>query len=295
MRRAKKPLVLLILLLCCFACNIKGPDVEAKPGDRGDASQEEPEKTPLKLVLREGSPVDGSAPDEKLAEGVPLSPDRVAQLLQMFSEPLEVEKDKPEFLKRPSSKPAPRTAAAQEMPFPPTQDGGEAPDVSSQDLKVLSVSPQGTLDRAPRLSISFNNPMIAVSDPSSDEKGDPLGITIEPRPAGKWRWIGTQTLIFEPEGAEFPRATEYSVTVPAGIKDVNGSALTGVTTQKFTLPRPKVESFYPTGGGHDLDPLIYLVFDQPVVLPLVQPKLGVPVLHPVRIPLTQVLISRKMN
>ncbi|MFA5508359.1 MAG: Ig-like domain-containing protein, partial [Vulcanimicrobiota bacterium] len=136
--------------------------------------------------------------------------------------------------------------------------------VQSKELKVLSVTPEGELDRAPRLSISFNHPMIAVSDPSADEQGDPLGIKLEPRPQGKWRWLGTQTLIFEPKGAEFPRATEYKLTIPAGIADVNGSLLSAPLTQTFTLPRPKVEQFYPTSSGHGLSPLLYLVFDQPV-------------------------------
>lgn len=271
----KKPILIFLLLLCCFACNT-GPNLQAQAGE-GEVI-EEPEKTPLVITLSEGKPVDPTAGERPVAEGTPLSPTRVEALLKMFTEPLEEEKDKPGFLKRPSSKPAPRSATPKEMPFPP-KEGGTAPaEVTAEELQVLSVAPEGDLERAPRLSISFNNPMIAVSDPSADEQGDPLGIKIEPRPEGKWRWLGTQTLIFEPTGAEFPRATEYRVTVPEGIADVNKSKLKAPTSQSFTLPRPKVETFHPTSSGLDLEPLIYLVFDQPVepdkTLPLVHLKQG---------------------
>ena len=267
---------LLLLLLLCFACNSGNNDANAKSGSTG--VPEEQEVKALQIVLSEGKEVDPKAAERPVVEGTPLSQSRIDELLKMFSEPLEEEKDKPGFLKRPSSKPAPRSATPKEMPFPPKDGDKPPPQVEGQALEVLSVSPQGELGRAPRLSISFNQPMIAVSDPSSDEQGDPLGIKIEPRPEGKWRWLGTQTLIFEAKGAEFPRATEYKVTVPAGIADVNGSKLEAAVTQTFTLPRPRVEQFHPTSSGLDLDPLIYFVFDQPVdpdkTLPLIHLKQG---------------------
>lgn len=264
MIHAKRTLALFLLVICCFACHTSHTEVEAQPGGGGSSPSATKEAVPLRIELREGQPVDSKAEKEKVAQATPLSPTRVEALLKMFTEPLEDEKERPEFFQRPSSKPAPTSAVPKEMPFPPIKDGGQAPEVTAKGLKVLSISPEGALDRAPRLSISFSTPMISVSDPESAEQGDPLGIKLEPRPAGKWRWIGTQTLVFEPEGAEFPRATEYKVTVPAGIKDVNGSALSSSSTQTFTLPRPSVQSFYPSGSGYDTEPLVYVVFDQPV-------------------------------
>lgn len=262
MKYVRSPWVLILLLLFCFACNTMAPDVEANTGTSGPPEEKDP--IALQIKLSEGKPVDPDADENDSVVGTPLAQARIDELLKLFKEPLAVEKDKPEFLQRPGSKPAPRSATPQEMPFPPTTDGSPPPDVVGRALEVLSISPEGALARAPRLSISFSAPMIAVSDPTDDEKGDPLGIKIEPRPEGNWRWLGTQTLIFEPKGSEFPRATEYKVTIPAGLEDVNGSRLAEARTQSFVLPRPKVESFYPTGSGLDLEPLLYLVFDQPV-------------------------------
>lgn len=261
---AKRTLALLMIMIGCFACHTSHTEVDAQPGDSGSTDSMTREAVPLRIELREGQPVDRSVEKEKVVAATPLSPNRVEALLKMFTEPLEDEKQRPEFFQRPSSQPAPTSAAPQEIPFPPLNEGAPAPDVKAQDLRVLSIAPEGALDRAPRLSISFSTPMISVSDPNSDEKGDPLGIKLEPRPKGKWRWLGTQTLIFEPEGAEFPRATEYKVTVPAGLKDVNSNALSADSTQTFLLPRPSVESSFPSGRGHDTEPLVYLVFDQPI-------------------------------
>ena len=261
MTSVKSRLAIFFLISTAFFCGFFGPSAVARSADPA----EEPKTIPLQFTLRNGEEQKESTVARPTTGGTPLSAARIEQLLKMFKTPLAVEKNKPEFLKRPSSKPAPRSATPKEMTFPPTEAGGKAPSASTGPLEVLSISPQGQLGRAPRLSISFNNPMIAVSDPSNDELGDPLGVTIEPRPQGKWRWLGTQTLLFEPTGSEFPRATNYKVTVPAGISDIHKGKLAKTVTQEFQLPRPRVAYFSPGGSGHRLDPVIRLVFDQPIV------------------------------
>ncbi len=225
----------------------------------------EPTPIPLEIVLKDGSPAQPDGETVKRATGVALAQARSGEILKMFSEPLATMKDRPEFFKRPASQPAPRSATPIKLPFPAPATGPDAPAVKADALKMLSISPQGATERAPRLAISFNNPMIAVSDPAAAEAGDPLGITIEPRPKGAWRWLGTQTVIFEPEGGEFPRATEYKVTVPASTKDVKGNALGQDAVNSFSLPRPKAVSSEPGGSGNGLEPLISVTFDQPVV------------------------------
>jgi uncharacterized protein YfaS (alpha-2-macroglobulin family) len=234
----------------------------------------EPAQIPLEITLKDGGAGATGDPDPTAkASGVALAQARAAEILKMFTEPLQTMKDRPEFFKRPASQPAPRSATPVKLPFPPPQGSG-APDVKADALKVLSITPQGATERAPRLAISFNNPMIAVTaasealplrSPGAAESGNPLGITLEPRPEGAWRWLGTQTVIFEPAGGEFPRATEYKVTIPAGASDAKGNSLAEASTAAFVLPRPKVTGSSPKGGGHQLEPLITVTFDQPVV------------------------------
>ena len=45
-------------------------------------------------------------------------------------------------------------------------------------------------------------------------------------PGGRWRWVGTKTLLFEVE-PRLPMATEYSVTVPAGTRLIEVSEAVG--------------------------------------------------------------------
>ena len=256
---------ILIWALLAILGGFLGHHLDARPGD--EEILKDPDPIPLEITLKDGQSGAESDPGATLptATGVELLQARTLEILKMFKEPLETQKDRPEFFKRPASQPAPRSVTPVKIPFPPPASGPAAPNVKNNALQVLSMTPEGELERAPRLSISFNSPMIAVSDPEAAEAGDPLGITIDPRPAGKWRWLGTQTLIFEPDGAEFPRATEYTVTVPAGTKDAAGNALAQAATTTFVLPRPKVVSSRPSGKGNKLEPLITVTFNQPIV------------------------------
>jgi len=76
---------------------------------------------------------------------------------------------------------------------------------------VIRYSPEGDVTLAPNLSITFSQPMVAVS--SQQEAAENIPVKLLPQPPGKWRWVGTKTLVFQPEG-RFPMATQYSVTVP---------------------------------------------------------------------------------
>lgn len=251
-----KPLLLLLLLLS-LACQTpkNGPKTVNKV---------EPTPSPLKINLSDGQPVDRAGSKNKTVEGTPIPPEEVAKLLKMFEAPLPKPKDRPQFLKRAGSLPAPRTASVKEMPFPHDGAGAPPPTVKASELKVLSIAPDGAVEHAPRVSISFNSPMTEVSDPTAAEGGDPLGITLEPKPEGKWRWLGTQTLIFEAAKGQLPRATEYKVTVPKGIKDVNGATTTEASSKTFSLPRPAVVSSSPTSSGLPLEPIVRVSFNQPV-------------------------------
>ena len=254
---------ILVWALLAVLGGLLGRQLEAQSG----GSPTEEKSIPLEITLRDAiSGVSSDpAPKRPMVSGAALAQARAVEILKMFKEPLASEKDRPEFFKRPASQPAPKAATPVKLPFPPTSDGPPVVDVSKLPLQVLSITPDGATERAPRLSISFNQPMIAVTDPTESEQGDPLGITLEPRPQGAWRWLGTQTVIFEAEGAELPRATEYRVTIPAGTKSVSGQTLEQAKSQTFVLPRPSVVGASPSGNSIGLKPLIVVQFDQPVV------------------------------
>jgi len=127
-------------------------------------------------------------------------------------------------------------------------------------LEVLRYAPEGDVPLAPYLSVTFNQPMVPLTS-LQDLAARDVPVKLSPQPAGKWRWVGTKTLFFEPRN-RFPMATKYTVEVPAGIVSATGSKLARAVSWTFTTPPPQLESFHPAGGPHPLHPLLFAAFNQ---------------------------------
>jgi hypothetical protein len=217
-----------------------------------------PSKSGLGFRVTEVDGTTGPA-RSRLAKGVPLSPEDEARLIArlpaMDADPNAVK----EFALRDKSTPPPRTGKTVSDAFPPPISRPVPAVGQAGALKVTRHLPDGEVAAAPQLSISFNQPMVAVTS-----HGDLAGtspVTLTPTPPGKWRWIGTQTLLFEPTG-RFPMATQYRVDVPAGTRSVNGGALGEAVSWTFGTPPPKLTMHHPNGSSVELEPLMFLGFDQ---------------------------------
>ncbi|MEJ2758886.1 MAG: Ig-like domain-containing protein, partial [Anaerolineales bacterium] len=82
---------------------------------------------------------------------------------------------------------------------------------------------------------------------------------------GTWQWVGTRTLRFNFDSElidRLPMATRYTVTVPAGTKSASGSELAEAVTWEFRTPPPTITQSFPNYGPQDLDPFIFVAFDQ---------------------------------
>jgi alpha-2-macroglobulin len=169
--------------------------------------------------------------------------------------------DEQDFAMRERSLPAPRTGRVINTSFPALEEQ-RPPDASSTGpLEVLRHAPEGEIPLAPQLSVTFSQPMVAVTSYAELEAaGVPVRLT--PQPAGKWRWVGTKTLLFVPDG-RFPMATEYRVTVPAGTKSANGGALPATKAWSFATPAPVLKTGWPRDNGPQRrDVLMFAEFDQ---------------------------------
>ncbi|KAL9643115.1 hypothetical protein ABK040_003915 [Willaertia magna] len=137
----------------------------------------------------------------------------------------------------------------------------------NSDLEILRYLPEGEIkDRSvPFISITFSQPMIKLSTVNQVEE-QPIPVQIEPIPknGGRWRWIGTNNLQYEPN-YRFDMSTEYKVTIPKGISSVLGGQLKNDTIFKFSTPRALVRNHLPT-GIHPMNevPVYYLEFDQDI-------------------------------
>jgi alpha-2-macroglobulin len=158
----------------------------------------------------------------------------------------------------------PRPGRTVDQPFP--APAAPAPTVKDGPLEVVRVQPDGEVAIAPFVSITFNQPMVAIATLDQlDAASVPARIT--PEVKGRWQWIGTKTLRFDAavDGLDrLPMATEYKVEVPAGTKSANGGTLAKAATFAFRTPPPTVQSMQPDTLGPELSltPIFVVGFDQ---------------------------------
>lgn len=218
----------------------------------------------LRFRLSEGS---GQA-DQPAAAASPVQATRLSEseaqnVLKRLPEIKATDQDEQEFAFRERSLPAPRTGKTINAAFPqPVERPGPDVATSTRPLEVLRHSPEGEVPLAPQLSVTFSQPMVAVT--SQDElAAGAVPVRLTPQPKGRWRWVGTKTLVFEPEG-RFPMATVYQVSVPAGTRSANGAAaaLAANSNWSFSTPAPQIKTKYPEDGPQRRDALIFVEFDQ---------------------------------
>lgn len=57
-------------------------------------------------------------------------------------------------------------------------------------------------------------------------------------------------------------ATDYTLTIPAGVKSALGNSLGETKIYKFSTPALRLINFYPKGESQSRDALMFLEFDQ---------------------------------
>ena len=91
-------------------------------------------------------------------------------------------------------------------------------------------------------------PLTQVQGAKAASRWTDWPVTITPSLKGHWRWLGTTTATFvlvEP----LTEATAYTVTVPKGIKMVNGELTEQEFSWTFETERPRVLSVSPNGSN----------------------------------------------
>jgi alpha-2-macroglobulin len=232
----------------------------------GDDAQDAQARKGLSFRLSEGAEEAGRAePRPSPAPASRLSDAETARVLQRMPPLNAGEADAKEFALRERSLPPPRAGATVLNAFPSSEER-RAPDADEgRELRVVRYSPQGEVPLAPQLSVTFSRPMVAVT--SQEEAARVAPVRMSPQPPGRWRWLGTKTLVFDPEGQRLPMATEFTVTVPAGTRAASaegGGATNAAVTWKFSTPPPKLVGKYPEDVSARRDALIFLAFDQKV-------------------------------
>ncbi|CAF0889863.1 unnamed protein product [Adineta ricciae] len=208
-----------------------------------------------------------------------LTQEQLQQLFSRASSQLVAQShDRQDFFKRDASIKAPKTGQIIQAPFPPpAEDRREDADIDPEKLKQLAqqeagpliierYSPTETKINHPMttVTITFNQPMIAVSTLDENTNVDSLGISLTPHIEGRWRWTGTKTVQFEAKH-RLPFATKYTLQVK---KDKCVSAIGGKLADElafeFVTKPPSVVHFSPSGTVSTLKPKCCLLFDQKI-------------------------------
>lgn len=204
-----------------------------------------------------------AAEDEKKVEATPQKLDLWAGVPAIEPEATDVAA---ELKPVPGPQPPPSIKEKIELPFPPP----EPPTKQTQDLpadtpfKVLRTSPtQKEPGLIGAVTAVFSHPMVPLAS-IDDLKLERSPLAIDPLPPGKFRWLGTQMIAFEPEG-RMPFSTTYTARVRAGETSELGAKLAKEVTWKFTTPALAVDSHSPSEWeSATLDSLIVVRFNQTI-------------------------------
>jgi hypothetical protein len=169
------------------------------------------------------------------------------------------------FTFRKGPAPPPDVSERVKLAFPPPPAPGRMKPPSAPELKVLRTQPSGENELVGAVTASFNQPMVPVAalDELRSKWDAPLVIT--PRPEGRFRWLGTSTVTFEPKG-RMPFATRYEIRIPAGTRALSGRTLEKETRFSFSTPRVELASALPYRHSNQNKPdtPLALLFNQRV-------------------------------
>jgi uncharacterized protein YfaS (alpha-2-macroglobulin family) len=221
---------------------------------------------PLSIRLSAGTAQNPTKAEPiKVVQGEPLDDAVVASIFDRLPEWLQSGEDRLDFNRPADTLRPPLVGDTIEVPFPAGTDD-PPPTVPTGPLEVLRYQPEGPVDVAPFISITFNQPMVPLATVEQLDSRD-VPVVVTPDLPGRWQWIGTRTLRFEHEPDLFdrlPMATDYRVEIPAGTVSQTGGELARAVTWEFRTPPAQVQSLEPQGESLPLEPIFLVVFDQRV-------------------------------
>ena len=168
------------------------------------------------------------------------------------------------FTFREGPAPPPDVSQRVKLQFPPPDGPGKVKKPAAPELRVLRHQPSGKDDLIGAVTATFNQPMVPVA--ALDElKALKPPLKISPAVEGRYRWLGTQTVSFEPKG-RMPFGTAYVARVPVGTRALSGRRLEKEVRWEFSTPRVKLVQALPGRHNNQVKPdtALAFLFNQPV-------------------------------
>jgi uncharacterized protein YfaS (alpha-2-macroglobulin family) len=135
-------------------------------------------------------------------------------------------------------------------------------------FRIAFAGPTGATTDPHEITVAFSRAMRPVGLLGDAPASDPPPATVVRAHdggavPGTWRWFGERTAVFWPSGGFHP-ATEYRVSISAGLRALDGSTLAETPSFSFTSARPSLSR-----ASYDYDEekdrhIVALDFDQPI-------------------------------
>ncbi|HUM68643.1 MAG TPA: hypothetical protein PLK31_07335, partial [Chloroflexota bacterium] len=170
----------------------------------------------LQIRLSEGQAVPQTFQALPPVTGDPLTEAEIAQILARLPELTGEVGDSQPFRLPDKLLPPPRPGQTITQTFPPPPTDYSSPEPPTGPLQVLRYSPEGDVGLAPFINVTFNQPMVPLTDLESlAAQNVPVNLT--PSLPGTWQWVSPQTLRFEVDSTvidRLPMATEFVAEIP---------------------------------------------------------------------------------
>ena len=120
-------------------------------------------------------------PATNLAPATSLSNVETEAVLKRLPQIKSETSDETEFALRMQSLPPPRTGVTVMQPFPAANEVAPPDSTTAETLEVVRYSPEGEVPIAPNLSVTFSQPMVAITSQEEAAKYVPVKLAPEPR------------------------------------------------------------------------------------------------------------------
>lgn len=138
---------------------------------------------------------------------------------------------------------------------------------AESDVQVLLVRPNAKdVADVQQISVTFSKPMVPLGDFEKSAKDFKIDVT--PKVDCGWRWLNTTTISCQLPRA-LPASNAYDISIPSGLRALDGTTLKAGVTATFTTSRWEVVNKEIEWHGADV-PTVYLSFNQPMDLASLQ-------------------------
>ena len=227
---------------------------------------DQPDDADLEIELSEGAAGDETAEPTPVADGSALDQSEIDEVVDDLPDWEVPDTDTDDdFVRPPDTLLPPEIGGTIDGTFPPDDDAPVDEPVTGP-LQVLRYQPEGEVDVAPFIAVTFDQPMVPVATLDQLDTAD-VPVVVTPAVEGRWRWIGTRTLRFEVIPGEIdrlPAATRYFVEVPAGTRSDSGGVLEESVTWSFATPTPTLRNLAGLFDSMTTKPIWVATFDQRV-------------------------------